>query len=235
MRVQKFGLAALALAAGLSLTACQGSGNSAGTSDDSAASSSSAASSGGGSSSSAGESESSTGGSGSSAGASGGSTVSGKNATSGGGGSAAAESAQGSGGGQISTGLCRTANLGFGTASGMAEGELIVSLKNNGGDTCSLKGFPGVDLRSQDASEPLSARRSDLAAPAVTLKPGEATRFTLHYPPNHTGGTGVYVSAIVVTPPDETHSKALAVSIDIPVTATAADDVRVDPVGTGKQ
>ncbi|MFD7991139.1 DUF4232 domain-containing protein [Streptomyces mexicanus] len=225
MRVQKLGLAALALAAGLSLTACQGSGNSAGKSDDSAASSS--ASSGGGSSS--------TGASSSSAGASGGSTVSGKNATSGGGGSAAAKSAQGSGGGQISTGLCRTANLGFGTAHGMGEGELIVSLKNNGGDTCSLKGFPGVDLMSQDASEPLSARRSDLAAPAVTLQPGEETRFTLHYPPNHTGGTGVYVSAIVVTPPDETHSKALSVSIDIPVTATAADDVRVDPVGTGKQ
>ncbi|GAA2876777.1 hypothetical protein GCM10010524_05400 [Streptomyces mexicanus] len=117
----------------------------------------------------------------------------------------------------------------------MGEGELIVSLKNNGGDTCSLKGFPGVDLMSQDASEPLSARRSDLAAPAVTLQPGEATRFTLHYPPNHTGGTGVYVSAIVVTPPDETHSKSLSVSIDIPVTTTAADDVRVDPVGTGKQ
>lgn len=117
----------------------------------------------------------------------------------------------------------------------MGEGQLIVTLKNIGGDACSLKGFPGVDLRSQDASEALSAQRSNLAAPAVALGHGEATRFTLHYPPNNTGGTGVYVSAIVVTPPNETHSKALAVDFDIPITAGADQKVVVDPVGTGKQ
>lgn len=114
----------------------------------------------------------------------------------------------------------------------MAEGDLVVSLRNTG-DACTLKGFPGVDLRSQDASGPLSAKRSEVAAPVVDLANGETTRFTLHYPPAE--GTGVYVSAIAVTPPDETRSKALSVSLRLQIADGADQNVVVDPVGTGKQ
>ncbi|MGI5349928.1 DUF4232 domain-containing protein [Streptomyces sp. CA-250714] len=210
MRARKLTLAALALAAGLSLTACQGKEDSAANSNGSGSDSSSSAGTSGG-----GASEKSVA-----------NTSDNSNAD---------ESAPGSGGGQISTGPCKTANLDFSTSHGMAEGDLIVSMENTGGDACSLKGFPGVDLMFQDASKGLSAKRSNLAARAVTLKSGEATRFTLHYPPNNTGGTGVHVSSILVTPPDETHSKSLSVSFDIPVQAGAGQKVEVDPVGTGKQ
>ncbi|OON78371.1 DUF4232 domain-containing protein [Streptomyces tsukubensis] len=207
MRAKKLTLAALALTAGLSLTACQGGDNSASGANDSGSSSSSSSSS----SDSAGK----------------------HHATNAGKDSVTTQSAEGSGGGQITAGTCKTADLDFGTAHGMGQGTLIVSFKNTGGDACSLKGFPGVDLRSQDASGPLSAERSDLAAPAVAIKPGESTRFTLHYPEKQDGEDGVYVSAIEVTPPNETHSKALSTDLSLPVGADGK--VFVDPVGTGKQ
>ncbi|MFF8284993.1 DUF4232 domain-containing protein [Streptomyces albus] len=224
MRAKKMTLAALALAAGLSLTACQGNDDSAAGSNSSAASSS-----GGGSSSS------SAGTSGGGSSEEGGTSTGGGSGTGGTKAAGSAEAAPGSGGGKITTGDCKTENLEFSSSHGMGEGDLIVTLKNVGGDACSLKGFPGVDLRSQDAGRPLSAKRSDLAAPAVSLQNGDETRFTLHYPPNNTGGTGAYVSSMVVTPPNETHSKSLPVSISLPVEVGADQKVVVDPVGTGKQ
>ncbi|WP_330460683.1 DUF4232 domain-containing protein [Streptomyces sp. NBC_00820] len=221
-RARHLTLAAVALAAGLSLTACQGSDDSAASTNDSGSSSSA---------SSASSSSTST----SSSSASGGSSTSGANATGTSGSTAPTDPAPGSGGGQVTTGLCKTADLEFGLAHGMAEGEIVVSFKNTGGDACSLKGFPGVDLKSPGSSDALSAGRSKLAAPAVAVRPGEATRFTLHYPPNNSGGSGLAVNALVVTPPGETHSKTLPVSFSLPVSTDATGGVTVDPVGTGKQ
>ncbi|MEB8339797.1 DUF4232 domain-containing protein [Streptomyces endophyticus] len=211
MRARKLTLAAVALAAGLSLTACQGNEDSAaGTNDDSSAASSSSSSSGGDS------------------------QASGKNASDTGEKTAAADAAEGTGHGQINTGPCKTANLAFGSAHGMGEGTLIVSMKNTG-DACSLKGFPGVDLRSEEASGPLSAHRSNLASPSVVLGNGETTRFTVHYPPNTSGGSGVDVTSLDITPPNETHSTNLKVGINLPVSPDTELKVTVDPVGTGKQ
>ncbi|MGW5866185.1 DUF4232 domain-containing protein [Streptomyces sp. NPDC055239] len=217
MRAKTLTLAAMALAASLSLTACQGD-------KDSDASGSGSGSGSGSSSSSSSDGSSDT---------ASGSSASDKNAKSAGGDSTTTASGQGSGGGQITTGNCKTANLAFSASHGMAEGDLIVSLKNKS-DTCSLKGFPGVDLRSEDASGPLSAERSKLAAPAVVLNTGETTRFTLHTPTNDGSGEDpVFVSAIEVTPPNETHSKVLSTDLNLPVGADGK--VFVDPVGTGKQ
>ncbi|WP_322985400.1 DUF4232 domain-containing protein [Streptomyces sp. S584] len=210
MHTKNLTLAALVLTAGLSLTACQGSENSAASTSDSGSSSSSAETSG----------------------TSGGSGDSDESTAATGGDSATTESAAGSGNERITTGTCKTSNLDFDTAPGMGEGTLLVSLKNTS-DACTLKGFPGVDLRSQDASGPLSAKRSGLTAPVVDLGNGETTRFTLHYPSAE--GTGAYVSAIEVTPPGETHSKALSVSLRLQIAEGADQKVVVDPVGTGKQ
>ncbi|MYQ40044.1 Protein of unknown function (DUF4232) [Streptomyces sp. LamerLS-316] len=214
MRTKTLTLAALTLAAGLSLTACQGG-------EDSAASTTGS----GASSSSAGTSADSS--------ASGDSGASDEKTSTGGDDATTTQSAEGSGNGQITTGTCKTENLDFSTTHGMGEGMLTIRLKNTGGDACTLKGFPGVDLRSQDASGPLSAQRSDLDAPVVNLADGETTRFTLHYP--QAEGTGAYVSAIEVTPPNETHSKALPVSLRLQIADGADQKVVVDPVGTGKQ
>lgn len=219
MRAKKITLVALALTAGLSLTACQGD-------EDSAAS-------GNGSESSPSSSSSSS--SSASAENSGGSGASDENARNTGDDSTADESDQGSGGGQITTGRCKTVDLEFSTAHGMGEGDLMVSLKNTGGDACSLKGFAGVDLKADSGPGGLSAERSKLAAPAIALKSGETTRFTLHTPRNDSGGSGLDITSIVVTPPNETHSKTLPVSLNLPVTDKAVGTVTVDPVGTGKQ
>ena len=127
---------------------------------------------------------------------------------------------------------CTTSQLAFSTTGGMAEGTLIVNLKNTGSATCSLKGFPGADLKSKDGT--VSAQRSKLAAPLVSVKPGEETRFTLHYPPNNSGGSGETFTGLVVTPPNETHSRTLPVSINVPVSDGSGRAVTVDPVGTGK-
>ncbi|MFE4689104.1 DUF4232 domain-containing protein [Streptomyces sp. NPDC056749] len=215
MRATKLTLTALVLTAGLSLTACQGGGDSAASTTDGSGASTASSSAGTSDSDSA---DSSTSGD--------------ERSTGSGNESTTATSAQGSGNGQINTGPCKTANLAFDTAHGMGEGDLLVSLKNTG-DACTLKGFPGVDLRSQDASGPLSAKRSEVDAPLVDLGNGETTRFTLHYPSAE--GTGAYVSAIEVTPPDETHSKALPVSLRLQISDGADQKVVVDPVGTGKQ
>lgn len=210
MRVQKLSLLAVAAVAGLSLTACNSSDKGSSDSSGSSSPSRSAASQDSGSSG--------TGGSGVSLGKG---TATGQSGTSGGGAAV--------GGG---SGACRTSQLAFSTSGGMAEGELIVNLKNTGSATCFLKGFPGVDLKSKDGA--LSAKRSKVAPVPVSVKPGEQTRFTLHYPPNNSGGTGETFTGLVVTPPDETHSKALSVTINLPVSDSTGPAVTVDPVGTGK-
>ncbi|MGW1806822.1 DUF4232 domain-containing protein [Streptomyces sp. NPDC002078] len=134
--------------------------------------------------------------------------------------------------GSAMTSACTTSQLAFSTSGGMAEGTLVVNLKNTGSTACTLKGFPGADLKSKDGT--VSARRSKLAAPLVSVKPGEETRFTLHYPPNTSGGSGETFTSLVVTPPNETHPRTLPVGINVPVSDGSGSAITVDPVGTGK-
>ncbi|NUV38415.1 hypothetical protein G6W58_30550, partial [Streptomyces sp. KAI-27] len=68
------------------------------------------------------------------------------------------------------------------------------------------------------------------------LKTGESTRATLHYPANHSGGSGVDITLLDITPPNETHSKTVPTKINVPVSDhSTSDEVIIDPVGTGKQ
>ncbi|MEV6703960.1 hypothetical protein AB0M68_43775, partial [Streptomyces sp. NPDC051453] len=115
MRVQKFSLLAVAVAAGLSLTACQsGDDSSAGSDDSSSSAQSSGSQDAGGSSASTGKGT----------------------GTAGSGASAEGSSGAASG---TATGACRTSQLAFSSSGGMAEGTLIVNLKNTGTATCTLK------------------------------------------------------------------------------------------------
>ena len=148
------------------------------------------------------------------------------------GGSTSGASGSGTGGGSAARAACRTANLSFGSSGGMAEGEVLINLKNAGPKACSLHGFPGVDLKGRDGT--VSAARSKMAAPMVTLSPGQTTHFTLHYPPNHSGGSGVTFTSVVVTPPNETHSHTMSLGINVPVDGKSAPGITVDPVGAGK-
>lgn len=220
MRVQKLSLAAVALAAGLSVTACQGGDDaSAGAHDSSSAASSPLPAD----SSSAPSSDQ---------GSDGGSAPDGNGSPTAKPGTGGDNSA-GSGTNSAGSATCKTSQLAMSVSGSMAEGDRVVHLKNTGSDTCTLKGFPGVDLKGKDGT--FSADRSKLEAPTVNVKPGAETRFTLHAPRNDSGGHGVTMTSMVVTPPNETHSKTLRVGINLPVTDKAhAEPVRVDPVGTGK-
>jgi hypothetical protein len=137
------------------------------------------------------------------------------------------------GSGTAARAACQTANLTFTHSYGMGEGEILINLTNGGSATCTMHGFPGVDLKGRDGT--VSASRSHLSAPDVTLHPGEATRFTLHYPPNNSGGSGVTFTTLLITPPNETHPHTMPLEINIPATADAAGPtITVDPVGAGK-
>ncbi|WP_413798205.1 DUF4232 domain-containing protein [Streptomyces iranensis] len=182
MRVHKLTLAALVVAAGLSLTACQNDDDSTGKSDPSSTS-----------------------------------------------------TASSSGGGSGSGGKCRTDELEITAADrtidGDGEGTVAVTLKNGGGRDCSISGFAGVDLKTSEGA--LSAKRSGEPAEPHTLKDGESTYFGVNYPINESGGSGVRVTGLVVTPPDETKS----VTLDwpgtgtLPVTDGAGSPVKVGPIG----
>ncbi|MFH8734199.1 MULTISPECIES: DUF4232 domain-containing protein [unclassified Streptomyces] len=213
MRVQKLSLLAVAVVAGLSLTACQSGGDSSAGSDDSSSSARSSGSQSSGSQDSGG----------SSASTGNGTSTAGSDASTGG---------SSNGGSGTGTGACQTSHLAFSSSGGMAEGTLVVNLKNTGSATCTLKGFPGADLKGKDGT--VSAERSKLAPPSVSVKPGEETRFTLHYPSNDSGGSGVTFTSLVVTPPNETHSHTLPVTINVPATDGSGPAITVDPVGTGK-
>jgi hypothetical protein len=63
---------------------------------------------------------------------------------------------------------------------------------------------------------------------------GTAFVITLYYPPNHTGGSGVTFTSLIVTPPDETHSHTISEAISIPADSNSAPRITVDPMGAGK-
>jgi len=218
MRVRSISLVALAaVAAGLSLTACDSN-----TSTGGAGSPSSSASSAAGGSTTGG----STGGSGTQApsDAGTGQNAAADSSTTGGTGNGSVQAAGGT--------TCQTAHLSFSSSHGMGEGELVIDLKNVGAHACTMHGFPGVDLKGSAGT--VSAERSKLAAPHVTLQPGQQTHFMLYYPANTSGGSGVTFTSVVVTPPNETHSHTMDLSVNVPTASSATDPVAVDPVGAGK-
>lgn len=206
MRVQKLPVLALALAAGLSLTACGG--------DDSSSASSNASSQSQGST----EDTTTTGPTTSTDDSTGSNSANPEDTTT------APTSAPAS---------CKTSQLDFRSTHGMGEGTMNISLKNTGSATCTLQGFAGVDLKGKDGT--VSATRSDRDAPRAHVEPGEETNFTLYYPPDTSGGSGTTFTSLVVTPPDETRSHTLPVEIVVRVSDdSGTSGTRVDPVGTGK-
>ncbi|MEV8353625.1 DUF4232 domain-containing protein [Streptomyces niveus] len=214
MRVRKLTFAALAVAATLSLTACNDE-DLTGQGDPSAASTVSPS---GGS------------GSDSSKGSDGSEKAGGQQDTGSG-------SDSGSDGGGAEK--CRTDDLDIsatdGTISGDTEGMVVVEFKNLGGKDCVLAAYAGVDLKTGSGS--LSAERTGQEADTTVLKDGESTFFGVTYPMNDSGGSGVSVSALLVTPPNETKSFSVEwpSSNTLPVTDGSGSSVRVGPMGSAGQ
>ncbi|MGW7412499.1 DUF4232 domain-containing protein [Streptomyces sp. NPDC054863] len=223
MRAHKLTFAALAVAAGLSLTACQnnedGTGQSAPSSAPTEASSTGGSGSGG-------------------AGQDAGKDSSGKDSAGKGSGGQGATAGSGSPeGGKVEK--CRTDGLKItaadATVGGDADHTVAVELKNTGGSDCAISGYAGVDLKTNSGS--LSAKRSGEPVVADILKSGESTYFGIHYPVNKSGGSGVRITGLVVTPPDETKSVTLAWpgSGTLPVTDGSGSQVKIGPMGSAGQ
>ncbi|MFG3529764.1 DUF4232 domain-containing protein [Streptomyces sp. NPDC047917] len=218
MRVRKLTFAALAVAAGLSLTACQNGEDDLGQSAPPAASG--AASTNGGS----GSDDSGSGGSEQG----GGKDSDGKGTAAGTGANASSK-----------VGKCRTDELEItasdSTVGGDTEGTVAVELKNGGGRDCLLSGYAGVDLKTSAGS--LSAVRTGEKSTPMTLKDGKSVYFGVSYPVNDSGGSGVRVTGLVVTPPDETKSVTLdwPGAASLPVTDGSGSQVKVGPMGSAGQ
>ncbi|MEU4984478.1 DUF4232 domain-containing protein [Streptomyces sp. NPDC021969] len=228
MRVRKLTIAAMALAAGLSLTACQNDDDGTGQSTAPPAASTAASSDGGsgsaGSDSAGSDSE--------------GESPNGTGGTEGTGGSGGTGGTGGSGE-DGKAAKCSTDELEItamdATVGGDTEGTVAVDLKNGGGRDCSLAGYAGVDLKTNSGT--VSAERTGDPAPRIVLKDGETVTFGITYPINDSGGSGVRITGLVVTPPDETKSVTLdwPGGASLPVTDGSGTPVRVGPLGSAGQ
>ncbi|MEV5928677.1 DUF4232 domain-containing protein [Streptomyces cellulosae] len=203
MRATKLTVAALAVVAGLSLTACQNDDIAA---DPQPAASSPSGSSTGGSDTDKGQEEGTVAGTGS--------NEDGK------------------------ADDCRTDELEVTaenvTIDGDTVGTVAVTFVNGGGRDCALTGYAGVDLKTDAGS--LSAERTGEEAPSVVLKDGKSVSFAVTYPVNDSGGSGVDVTGLVVTPPNETKSVTLDwPGTSLPVTDGSGTPVKVGPIGSAGQ
>ncbi|MEU1435882.1 DUF4232 domain-containing protein [Streptomyces sp. NPDC005786] len=225
MRARKLTFAALVVAAGLSLTACQSDDDAVGQADPSSGSSASATSSSGGGSDANGSDQG--GGKESAAPDSAGSAS---------GGSASGGSGSGSDakGGKCTTdGLKITAQDTF--IEGDPDGNIAVGLTNTSGADCVISGFAGVDLKT-NAGDISATRKGEPGDPYV-LKNGKEIDFYVRYPLNESGGSGVRITGLVVTPPNETKSVTLdwPGKDSLPVTDGSGSSVLVGPIGSAGQ
>ncbi|GAA2454817.1 DUF4232 domain-containing protein [Streptomyces mauvecolor] len=212
-------LAAISLAAGLSLTACNNGDDSA--QAPSAQGSSSASSSGGGSSSG-----SASGSGGSQTGKAKPGSGTGTSSSSGGGNGA------GTGGGKGK--FCRTSDLTIEAVDSSPDrttGDVTVQMTNKGAGTCSVTGFAGVDLKDADGTSAPVARGHE--QPRITdLKNGGTATFSISYPVDKSGKSLSKPTNIVVTPPNETHSVSLKWPAGaLPLAGPYDDRIQVHPVG----
>ncbi len=216
MRVNKLTIAALAVVAGLSLTACQN--------DDVAAAGDTPAASP------------------TAAGTGGQDGRQGNDASTGG--SDGNDQAQGSVAGTGSNqngevGECRTDELEVSAVEGAGgddEGLVAVEFVNEGGRDCSLVGYAGVDLKTNYGT--LSAERTGEEPTTIILEDGEGVSFAVSYPINNSGGSGIRVTGLVVTPPNETKSVTLdwPGGASLPVTdGSDSGSLKVGPMGSAGQ
>ncbi|MFI6089479.1 DUF4232 domain-containing protein [Streptomyces sp. NPDC051218] len=164
-------------------------------------------------------------------------TGSSTNGASGGGGDkdSAAGSGNNSDDGDGEVGICRTDELEVNATDNTTdktEGVVTVVFTNGGGRDCSIKGYAGVDLTAS-TGDTLSVNRSGEQAVPGVLKDGESAAFNITFPYNNSGGSGVRITSLVVTPPNETKH----VTLDWPAGTLPVSDgesavkLEISPVG----
>ncbi|MFE5333513.1 DUF4232 domain-containing protein [Embleya sp. NPDC056575] len=173
-----------------------------------------------------------------SSGTQGGANTSGGQNSGGGQGTSAGAGTTSGGGGNGKTAKCRTDALKAtaidSTIGGDSDGTVAVTFKNNGPD-CSMSGYAGVNLKT-DAGE-ISAQRTGAQPGSFVLESGKSVSFGINYPLETMGeASGLRITGLVVTPPDETKSVTLnwpGVG-RLPVKSGGAP-IKVGPIGSAGQ
>lgn len=134
-------------------------------------------------------------------------------------------------------GICRSDELEVTAADNTTdkeEGIVTVAFKNGGGRDCAINGYAGVDLRTADG-DTMSVDRNGEQARREILKDGETAAFHITFPVNNSGGSGVRIAKLLVTPPNETKTVTVAWPAgSLPVggeDASAGPKLSVGPVG----
>ncbi|MFJ4480268.1 DUF4232 domain-containing protein [Streptomyces xanthochromogenes] len=127
---------------------------------------------------------------------------------------------------------CHTANLRI-AAKNQGEarqgvGSVLITFTNKGGD-CRMAGFPGVDLKTNYGNQAVDRNKQEVGIP-FTLRAGKTATADVVYPMNDTGGSGVHVTALVITPPNETHPITAPVDFSLPVSDKDTGRLEVTPV-----
>lgn len=217
-------LAGLALISTLGLSACNGD-DTAGSGTGPADSASSAPSGGG--------SDQGTGG-----GSSGGNGSGGEGeGTAAGTGSGANGKASTGAGANGKAGICRSDELevsAVDNSTDKTEGVVTVVFKNGGGRDCTINGYAGVDLKTA-SGDTLSVNRNGEKANLSVIKDGESAAFNITFPANNSGGSGVRIAKILVTPPNETKTVTISwpagsLPVDNPDAPSGAK-LSISPVG----
>ncbi|MGW6025121.1 DUF4232 domain-containing protein [Streptomyces sp. NPDC055214] len=133
------------------------------------------------------------------------------------------------------TGICRTDELEVNATDNTTdktEGVVTVVFKNGGGRDCTIKGYAGVDLTASTGDTLSVSRNGEQPMPGV-LKDGESAAFNITFPYNNSGGSGVRITKLVVTPPNETKHVTLDWPAGtLPVTdGEGAVKLEINPVG----
>lgn len=114
------------------------------------------------------------------------------------------------GGSVAASGTCQPSGLriALGAKTGTSQVTQVVDMTNTGSSTCTLDGFPGVNLvgtvsGKQGYTWPLV--RQAVSYSEVTLQPGATAHFDLWYLPWASSGAGteISVTTIVITPPND--------------------------------
>ncbi|KAK1179434.1 DUF4232 domain-containing protein [Streptomyces sp. NBS 14/10] len=130
--------------------------------------------------------------------------------------------------------FCRTSDLIMEAVDSSPDenvGEVTVQMTNKGAKTCSATGFAGVDLKDIDGTSAPVDRGGE--QPRITdLKPGDTATFSISYEVDFSGDSLASPTNIIVTPPNETHSVSLEWPADALKLAGPYDDkIQVHPVG----
>ncbi|WP_097916574.1 DUF4232 domain-containing protein [Streptomyces sp. b84] len=113
------------------------------------------------------------------------------------------------------------------------DGVVTVTFKNVAGSDCRISGFPGVDLKTSLGDTFSVDRNGEQAVPQI-LKEGETAAFNITFPVNNSGGSGVRLTDMVVTPPNEVEPFTLtwpAGTLAVTDGEDGAKKIEVSPVG----